>query len=464
VAGVGFALDDVWHRIAGQDVTLWGPMHLVDVGGSAIAAVAMWGLLVEALRARPPGRPLPALVRALQFGMATAILTSFCDFLAEFDFGVPTFRLLFHPFLVAAAATASFVTCRIALGRGGALASALGFIALRGVVYGFVAGVGRTTPVFPLFLAPALLVELLALVVPRRKTLVFGVLAGLAVGSVGLLAERWWVDRVFQFGWPRDLLGQTLAVGIVGGVTGGVLGAVLGRVLATDPFTADRVPRVALALASLAFLATMVGLSGRHTPGGVSADVVLTRVGPGAATAEVTLHPAGVVDHPDWFTVFAFRGGGRRVVGLERIGPGRYRTTGAFPVDGRWYTMLRLQQGGEMAALPISLPADDAIPAPAVPAASRFTRTFERDRSLTQREAVGLDPMIERGAYLVTVVLGAVMLTATALALARIDRRGRAPARGPGAGAGEPPEAQPAAATGVDRPAAIGRIDPDGSG
>jgi len=29
---IGFPLDDIWHRIFGQDVTLWGPTHLM-IGG-----------------------------------------------------------------------------------------------------------------------------------------------------------------------------------------------------------------------------------------------------------------------------------------------------------------------------------------------------------------------------------------------------------------------------------------------
>ena len=31
---LGFPLDDVWHRLFGQDVTLWGPTHLMLIGGA----------------------------------------------------------------------------------------------------------------------------------------------------------------------------------------------------------------------------------------------------------------------------------------------------------------------------------------------------------------------------------------------------------------------------------------------
>src|SRR5829696_603130 len=32
---IGFPLDDMWHRLFGQDVTLWGPTHLMLIGGAS---------------------------------------------------------------------------------------------------------------------------------------------------------------------------------------------------------------------------------------------------------------------------------------------------------------------------------------------------------------------------------------------------------------------------------------------
>src|SRR4051812_35642731 len=45
---LGFPLDDVWHRLFGQDVTLWGPTHLMLVGGAAMTLVGLAVLMVEA--------------------------------------------------------------------------------------------------------------------------------------------------------------------------------------------------------------------------------------------------------------------------------------------------------------------------------------------------------------------------------------------------------------------------------
>ena len=52
---IGFPLDDVWHRLFGQDVTLWGPTHLMLIGGAAMTLVGIAVLSVEGLRATGPG-------------------------------------------------------------------------------------------------------------------------------------------------------------------------------------------------------------------------------------------------------------------------------------------------------------------------------------------------------------------------------------------------------------------------
>ena len=48
---IGFPLDDVWHRLFGQDVTLWGPTHLMLIGGAAMTLIGLAVLLVEGMRA-----------------------------------------------------------------------------------------------------------------------------------------------------------------------------------------------------------------------------------------------------------------------------------------------------------------------------------------------------------------------------------------------------------------------------
>src|SRR6476661_2908201 len=48
---LGFPLDDGWHRIFGQDVTLWGPTHLMLFGGAGLTLLGRASLLVEGQRA-----------------------------------------------------------------------------------------------------------------------------------------------------------------------------------------------------------------------------------------------------------------------------------------------------------------------------------------------------------------------------------------------------------------------------
>jgi len=52
----------------------------------------------------------------------------------EFDFGVPQFRLLFAPVLIAVAASIALVLARILIGRGAALGAVAFFIGLRGIL------------------------------------------------------------------------------------------------------------------------------------------------------------------------------------------------------------------------------------------------------------------------------------------------------------------------------------------
>src|SRR3954454_4619187 len=49
---LGFPLDDLWHRLFGQDVTLWGPTHLMLFGGASMTLIGQAVLLQEGMRAR----------------------------------------------------------------------------------------------------------------------------------------------------------------------------------------------------------------------------------------------------------------------------------------------------------------------------------------------------------------------------------------------------------------------------
>src|SRR3954468_2435599 len=56
VALGGFPLDDLWHTVFGQDVTLWGPTHIQMIGGASLATLATWILQEEGTRRQPTAR------------------------------------------------------------------------------------------------------------------------------------------------------------------------------------------------------------------------------------------------------------------------------------------------------------------------------------------------------------------------------------------------------------------------
>jgi hypothetical protein len=90
----GFRLDDLWHRMFGQDVTLWGPTHLMMIGGAGISALATLFLEREGSRSKdrttPPDRAGLIFVKHLGFG---GLLVGMSVFQVEYDFGAAQFRL-----------------------------------------------------------------------------------------------------------------------------------------------------------------------------------------------------------------------------------------------------------------------------------------------------------------------------------------------------------------------------------
>src|SRR5919198_942482 len=137
VALAGFPLDDVWHTLFGQDVTLWGPTHIQMIGGASLATLAMWVLIEEGRRERE-GRAKGAFLRWVvdhqTVLLGGAFLLGLSTLQGEFDFGVPQFRQLYHPVMIVLAASIALVAVRIRGGRGSALGAVLFFVAVRGVL------------------------------------------------------------------------------------------------------------------------------------------------------------------------------------------------------------------------------------------------------------------------------------------------------------------------------------------
>src|SRR5687768_14779009 len=103
---LGFPLDDMWHRLFGQDVTLWGPTHLMLIGGAGMTLIGQAVLLQEGLRARPRAARSQAHGRFARYAglrhvaLMGGLLIGLSTFQAEFDFGVPQFRAVLQPALI----------------------------------------------------------------------------------------------------------------------------------------------------------------------------------------------------------------------------------------------------------------------------------------------------------------------------------------------------------------------------
>jgi hypothetical protein len=429
VSLLAFPMDDLWHRIFGQDVTLWGPTHLLLIGGASLSLIGMWVLQVEGAKARGSGGNPPVdrlLHRFRDLGLAGALLVGMSTFQAEFDYGVPQFRLVWQPVLLALAAGIALVVARVRLGRGGALSAALFFIALRGLLSILVGPVlGRTTPHFPLYLVEAGCVELAALWIGRRRPIGLGAASGLLIGTVGFAAEYGWSHLWGRSPWPASMLPEAIPCAIAAGLAGGILGGFIGRSL-TPAAGEEGAPRWAVPAAALTVVALVAWCLPMPLPSRPpSATVTLADIhGPPKRTvaATIALHPADAAKGARWLTVTAWQGGGSVVDRLDQIAPGVYRTTKPIPVWGpKWKSTLRLQRGDEVLGLPIYMPADQAIPAPGIPAPAQFTRPFERDKKLLQREQKpGISGALTLIAYLFVLAVALAVIALLTWGLRRI--------------------------------------------
>ncbi|MDM4142290.1 MULTISPECIES: hypothetical protein [Mycobacterium] len=396
-AMIGFPLDDIWHRIFGQDVTLWGPTHLMMIGGACFSLFAV--LMLEREGEAEEGEDVYhgvviTFLRYLSFG---GLFIGLSVYQIEFDFGVPQFRLVFQPMLIAGAAALAAVAARTTMGRGAAVIAAVFAIALRGGVALLVGPVlGAPTNWFPLYLGPALAVELIALTPLFKRPIVFGAAAGLGVGTVGLWLESLWIAAVYHYPWPISMWGEALAMAVPVAVLMGMCGALFGMVL-----TGQRLPGRAVGISVVAATVLVIGgavANGLHivVPGQNNATITLTDLpsapGQRMVSADVQLLPADMVsDNPDWLTILSWQGRmnndrGLVIDRLAKVGPGHYRSTQPVPVWGDWKTLLRVQDGRTMTAVPIWEPADAAIPAPEVPALTSSTRPFVLEVTILQRE------------------------------------------------------------------------------
>jgi len=437
---LAFPLDDIWHRIFGQDVTLWGPTHLMLIGGASLSVLGAWALHAEGdEERRAANRPLPRWTRMREIILAGAFLVGLSTFQAEFDFGVPQFALALQPTLIMLAAGIGLVTARIRFGPGGAIAALLVYLAIRGTLTLLIGPLfGEITPHFPPYVVEALVVEAAALLYLRgepaaERPITFGALAGIGIGTIGLAAEWLWSHVWVVNPWPASLFPEAAITGLIAAIAGGVIGGFVGRALTPAVSRRERIPRFALPVAAVAVIGVIAFLIPVNAGPGVKAsfDLNVQQTPDGrVATGTVQLDPADAAKDAYWFNVTSWQGkdGPAHIDTLDQIGPGRYRITQPIHVDGTWKTTLRLHKGRELAGLPIFMPADSAIPVSEIPVASHMTRTFELDHQLLQREQKkGVASWLTLVAYLGVGGISFCLILIVGWGLARLEKRGGGP-------------------------------------
>lgn len=400
MAFLAFPLDDLWHRVFGQDVTLWGPTHIMLIACAGLGTLSLVLLLVEGARAGGSGaariRGIGGRLLPVPVLCAVIVLAVFTLETDEFNFGVPQFRLVWHPVLITVAASFAFVVARIWGGRGAALHAAVAAFVIFIPLTFFVSAVfGQTFHAQPLYLVSALAIEAVALRGSWRRPLAFGAVAGLLAATVGLAAEYGWTQLLFRLPWTPNLLPEAVPAALIAGLGAGVLGALFAETVAGR--TRGRAP---LALASAAGAAVIgVGIwAAQHdpVPAGSSVTISVSDVRAERTPGRSGIQPTGIVtarfhgpdvtEDADWVRALGWQGRGSYSNVFARQPDGSWRSTERVPVGGPWRTILNVNGRGTVLGAPIYMPADPAVDFPGFPLEATVTREVTQLEKLAQIE------------------------------------------------------------------------------
>jgi hypothetical protein len=429
---VGFPLDDVWHRLFGEDVTLWGPTHLLMIAGVVLSIFArlLASAEVEQLAGSNKRRRFQEIVAV------GALLIAWDLFSTEFDYGVPQFPLVLQPILIVFGAALAFTLVRSRMGRGSTFGALVVYLIIRGgIAWAVDQPLGEILGHFPLLIVEAVLVELVALALGNRDRFRLGVVAGALIGTVGVLAEYGWSQVWMPIRWPASLLPSALGFGVFAGIGAGLVGAWLATRYAEVAGEVRAVPSVRRthqlgAVGLIAVLGVVFFCVPRSADPGVTATISLERVATGAEpTAYVTvkLDPADAAEGARWFEAMAWQGGGLELHPLQKVADGTYRSQEPLPMYGKWKSMVRLHQGArDLVAAWVYAPEDAAIQKPAIQMSDGQTVRFISEQEVLRREErTDVPRWMWNGGYALLAVVGALEVLGIAWLVGRGARGGR---------------------------------------
>ncbi|MEV5965395.1 hypothetical protein AB0L70_26735 [Kribbella sp. NPDC051952] len=436
---VGFPLDDAWHRLFGEDVTLWGPTHLLMIGGVVFSIFARLLALaeVEQLIGLNKRRLFQEIVSV------GALLIAWDLFSTEFNYGVPQFSLVLQPILIVFGAAMAFTILRARRGPGTTFAALVVYLVIRGgIAWAVDQPLGEILGHFPLLIVEAILVELVAFALGNKNRFRLGLVAGALIGTVGVVAEYAWSHVWMPIAWPSSMLPSALGYGVIVGAGAGLVGAWLAtryaEVAGEERATGIRNARPAAvrrthqlgAAGLIAVLAVLFFCVPRSAESGVTAMASLQPVAKGAeptAYVTVTLQPGDAADGARWFEAMAWQGGGLILHPMVKVADSTYRSADPLPMYGKWKSMIRLHQGQrDLVAMWVYAPEDAAIEKPAVQVSNGQSVEFLNEQQVLRREERNDVPRwMWNGGYTLLGVVGLLEIIAIAWLVGRGARGGR---------------------------------------
>jgi hypothetical protein len=435
IAVIGFPLDDLWHILFGQDVTEWGPTHVLMIGGAITSPLCLPILLAEAKQVGARAMNNRAGRWLMVLAMSLCIVPF--AFLMEFDLGIPQFPAATQGIIFSVTLAMCCVMARLWFGRGGALVVAGFWQFAHWFLVAVIAALPHIITIQFLTAIPfAILVELVALAVSvdrRRNLLTFALTAGALGGSLGYYLELLWSKEHMPVPQPfgTDAWPVLIAVSALAGVAGSLIGVYLFRrcqqIAGIAPDSPLATETRSFRFVGLAGFAVFLGLMAVFAPptGTTPVNAVITydHVTGGqtqctSATeqcqANVTITFADGEDPTTdavWFSALAWQGFPNEAIeatskiptdpyagvpGIVRSPvvatgtPGQYRTTYPLPLYGHWKSMLRLHTGTTtMMAWPIYFGDDPAVTGPRgreIRIADGQTAASQYEPHLLQRE------------------------------------------------------------------------------